>query len=162
MTGVLQVGVGAEADYQGRQEAEVLSVDAELRLLVVQDGQQVDLSDCLWIDQPPEIADHPHGGGLEYFVLSNQNSGCIDWLSQVEVGLEDEVVVVHVVIPEQRRHQKLYCNAGEYEERSPVGPQCAVEAGGEGGREVGLDVVVAQAVLATNRHISHTTDRIYL
>ena len=38
MTGVLEVGVGAEADYQGRQEAEVLSVDAELRLLVVQDG----------------------------------------------------------------------------------------------------------------------------
>ena len=104
MTGVLKVGVRPEGHDQGREEAEVLGPDAEVGLLVVEDGQQVDLGDCLGVDQPPEVADHPHGRGLEYFILRGEDADRVDGLSMVEVSLEDEVVVVHEVVPEERRH----------------------------------------------------------
>ena len=157
MTGVLEVRVRPEGHDQGRKEAEVLRADTEVGLLVVEDGQQVDLGDGLGVDQSPEVADHPHGRGLEYFILLDEDVDRVDGLSVVEVGLEDEVVVVHEVIPEERRHQELCGDAGQDEEGPPVAEEEVVEPGGaagggaEGGWEVLLDVLVARAVFTGNK-----------
>ena len=109
------MGVGPECHDQRGQEAKILGTDTELRLFVVEDGQQVDLSHGLGVDQSPEVADHPHGGGLEYLVLSAENGHSVD-LALVDVSFQHIVIVVHEIIPEKRRHQELDTDAEHHQE----------------------------------------------
>ena len=113
---ILKVGVRPECHDQRGKEAKILGADTEIRLFVVEDRQQVDLSHGLGVDQPPEVAGHPHGGGFEYLVLSGENGSSVD-LALVEVRLEDIVIVVHEIIPEERRHQELDTDAEHHQER---------------------------------------------
>ena len=62
---VLKVNVGAEGHDERGDKAEELGGQQELGLLVVQDGQQLQLGHVLRVDQPPEVADHPHPRGPE-------------------------------------------------------------------------------------------------
>ena len=127
------MGVRPECHDQWGQEAKILGTDTELRLFVVEDGQQVDLSHGLRVDQSPEVADHPHGGGFEYLILSCKNGDSVDVATE-EVRLQDIVIVVHEIIPQKRRHQELDPDAEHHQEWFLVGTPQIVNAIATAGR----------------------------
>ena len=157
---ILKVGVRPESDDQRGKEAKILGADAEIGLFVVKDRQQVNLSHGLRVDQPPEVADHPHGGGFEYLVLSGENASIVD-LALVEVRLEDNVIIVHEVIPEKRRHQELDPDAENNQERFLVKTPQILKAfstaggGAYGGWEVKFSVLVSQTAVFTTKRTNN-------
>ena len=87
----------------------------------------MDLSHGLRVHQSPEVADHPHGGGFEYLILSCKNGDSVDVATE-EVCLQDIVVVVHEIIPQKRRHQELDPDAEHRQEWFLVGTPQILEA----------------------------------
>ena len=60
---ILKVNVGAKRNNERGHESKELGGEQELGLLVVQDSQELHLGHVLRVDQPPEVADHPHPRG---------------------------------------------------------------------------------------------------
>ena len=60
---IRKVNIGAKCNNERGDEAKELGGEQELGLLVVQDGQELHLGHVLRVDQPPEVADHPHPRG---------------------------------------------------------------------------------------------------
>lgn len=93
-----------------------MSIEHHVALLVVEDGQELDLGHGLGVDQPPEVGDHPHGRGLEYLILCPQNGGQID-ISTILIGLQRHVIVEHEIVPEACGHQELTPDADHHKDR---------------------------------------------
>ena len=109
---VSEVDIGAGGDKQRGQEAEELTGEQEVHLLVVEDGEQLQLGHILNVGQPPEVGHHPHGRGGQDAVLSVHH--CLHIHRAFEVSLQDCVVVDHEVIPEDACEQSLKADTSNY------------------------------------------------
>ena len=115
---VSEVDIGAGGDEQRGQEAEELTGEQQVHLLVVEDGEQLQLGCVLGVDQAPEVGHHPHGRGGQDAVLSLHH--CLLVYGAREVSLQHGVVVDHEVIPEDACEQSLKADTSNNYQRLSI------------------------------------------